>query len=80
MKPTLHHPVPMNARVIIPDYYGPFVKTGTVVGVASMHVVFTYIVLLDKPHNDADFGLISAVVVNGAELEGVDGTNWRLTE
>lgn len=81
--PTLHKPVPMNSRVFIPDYYiideisdNQRRLGGTVVGIANIHVIFTYIVLLDEPIQ-TEYGEFKAVVVNGAELEAEDGTNWR---
>ena len=74
-KPTLHREVPMESRVLIPSTYRNDGKSrlGTVVGISSMHVIFTYIVLLDEPIKD-----FRAVVVNGPELEAEDGSNWRL--
>lgn len=47
MAPTLHKPVPMGSRVYIPEYFSSKRKklAGTVVGVASLHVIYTYIVL-----------------------------------
>ena len=68
-QPTLHKPIPMEARVIVPHID----RVGTVVGISSMHVVFTYIVLLDEPWEDQ-----RAVVAHGPLLEGEDGSNWRI--
>ena len=46
--PTFHLPVPMNTRVIVPDYYFKNKNiAGTVVGVSSIGFIFTYIVLLE---------------------------------
>jgi hypothetical protein len=80
MKPSLHKPVPMESRVIVPKHYldRDDVK-GTVVGVASMHVIFTYIVLLDEPI-DTEYGTCRAIVVNGPELRGENGEDWRLND
>lgn len=80
MAPTLHKPVPMGSRVYIPEYFSSKRKklAGTVVGVASLHVIYTYIVLLDEPLASEEFGEVKAVVVNGPELEGIDGSNWRM--
>lgn len=80
MKPTLHKPVPMNTNVRIPEGWFGHSVTGRVVGVSTMHVIFHYIVLLDKPYDDNDFGVIQAVTVSGPDLESADGlTNWRFT-
>lgn len=79
-KPTLHKEVPLRTRVYIPSTYH-YDKdkryTGTVSGVAFMHVIFGYIVILDE-EIPSEFGNLKAVVVNGPELEGVNGENWRL--
>ena len=76
--PTMHKPVPMGARVKIPDYYGMGGEWGVVAGIASTHVIFHYIVILDKPFNDPDYGEVKAVSVIGSELEGENGEHWRL--
>jgi hypothetical protein len=47
LTPTMHRPIPMNARVVVPSSYLPNSPTGTVVGISHMHVMFTYMVLLD---------------------------------
>lgn len=77
-QPTLHKPVPMRTRVRLPKHYlGPHV-TGTVAGIAFMHVIFSYIVILDEEYN-SDHGPILAITIGGSELESEDGTdNWRL--
>lgn len=78
LQPALHKPIPMGSRVIIPDTY---LKekgiTGTVAGISSTHILFTYIVILDK-EVETDYGLMRAIVVNGPELRGVNGEDWRL--
>lgn len=77
-EPGLHKPVPMNARVRIPAHYIGKPATGTVVGIAMIHIVFCYIVLLDEPI-DTEYGQQRALSIGGAELESEDGTaNWRL--
>lgn len=79
-KPTFHRPIPMNSHVRLPLEWLGKPATGTVVGVASMHVIFHYIVLLDEPHQDTDFGQIRAVTVGGPQLEPTDGsTGWKFT-
>lgn len=53
--------------------------TGTVVGIASIHVVFQYIVLLDSPVT-TEYGGQKAVVCGGAQLTCLEtGKNWRFT-
>ena len=79
MNPTLHKPVPMYSRVKIPKRYHGLDEDviGTIVGVSSVHVIFTYIVYLDNELKSS-FGSVRGIVVPGPELEGLDGTNWRL--
>ena len=83
LTPTLHKPIPMNTRVrVVKDFWGSGIQenqfVGTVVGIASMHVIFIYIVLLDTPALDPDFGEIRAIPIGGSGLESEDGlTNWR---
>jgi hypothetical protein len=52
--------------------------TGTVVGIASMHVIFHYIILLDEPHfSEGEYH--RAVVCGGPQLESEDGSyDWKL--
>lgn len=77
-EPALHKPVPMDTRVRIPAHYLGKPAVGTVVGVSSVHVIFTYIVLLDEAVS-SEYGKIRALSINGAELDSEDGmTNWRL--
>lgn len=78
-EPTLHKPVLLNTKVLIPTYYHQEEdrKSGVVVGIASIHVIFSYIVLLDEPL-ETIFGQMRTVVVNGPELEAPDGSNWKL--
>lgn len=79
-KPTLHHAVPLHSRVLIPLNYHKDKgerRAGTVTGIASMHVIFGYIVTLDAPL-ETEYGIVTTVVVNGPELESTDGSNWRI--
>jgi len=79
-QPTLHKPIRMNSRVIVPEMYlGENRKSysGTVVGISMQHVIFTYIVLLDEP-STYDGEEIKAIVVPGPDLRGADGTDWRI--
>lgn len=78
MTPTLHKPIPMGTRVVVPAGWcstGPV--TGTVEGIAFMHVIFGYIVVLDEPIQ-TEFGAQRAVAVTGPQLTGVNGEHWRL--
>jgi len=79
--PTLHHPIPMGTRVVLPDHYGPAGASpphGTVQGIAMAHLVFSYIVVLDHQMVLPPYGTVQAVVATGPELVGEDGTHWRL--
>ena len=81
LEPTLHKPVPMETRVRFSRDFtvdGTDYAYGTVVGIAHLHIVFSYIVLLDEPM-EAPEGLMRAVCVIGGLLESEDGSqNWRL--
>ncbi len=83
MLPTLHKPVPMNTRAVVPAEYEfddsvpNKVRVGTVVGIAHMHAVFHYIVLLDEPFQ-SEFGEQRAIVLSGSQIETPEGTNFRL--
>lgn len=76
-QPTLHKPVPMGARVKLTAPYVQDEAYGEVVGISSTHVIFNYIVLLDKPV-ESPYGTIRALSVVGSHLEGENGENWRL--
>ena len=74
--PTMHRLIPMNTRVVVPaSYVAAGNARGTVVGIAHVHVFFSYIVLLDVPI-DIGHGLTSAICVSGCELRGIDGESW----
>ena len=81
LEPTLHKPVPLQTQVIVPLHYlGPDRESyqGRVVGIASMHIIFTYIILLDVPV-ETEYGLTSAITVGGPELMNASGEYaWRL--
>lgn len=79
-QPTLHKPVPIGSRVKIPDYFDKdkTPRFGRVAGISSVHVIFSYIVILDKPLQ-TEFGLVDAIIVNGPELKSEDGmSDWKL--
>jgi len=68
----------MGTKVIVPAGYAAIeAVTGTVVGIASLHVIFSYIVLLDSPLQ-TEYGEWKAIVVHGPSLETPDGKNFRL--
>lgn len=50
---------------------------GTVVGVSSKSLTYTYIVLLDLPIQDKELGTVRAVTVKGTEMRGRDGEDWK---
>jgi hypothetical protein len=80
LTPTLHKPVPLQTKVKVPKTYtgGEDEATGRVVGIAMMHVIFTYIVLLDQPLQTED-GLTEAFTIPGSQLMDLDGNYaWRL--
>lgn len=50
LKPTLHEDFEIGQRVAFDFGVEELLKgTGTIVGVATMHIIGTYIVLLDRP-------------------------------
>lgn len=66
--PTMHRPIEMNTEVIVPaDYLGHEAR-GRVVGIASIHIIFHYIVLLSEPYSHPDWGQISALSIAGGQL------------
>ena len=79
LTPTLHKSVPMGVRVKVPKEYLGEEAFGVVAGIASINVVFQYIVVLDRPFENA-YGVQQALVAVGPQLESEDGkTNWRFT-
>lgn len=79
MTPTMHRPIPMGVRVrpISGNGY-PDGLVGEVVGISCMHVIFHYIVLLDRPI-DTPEGSVRAISIPGPLLENESGTlDWRL--
>jgi len=45
----MHPDYPMETRVIVDESVHPSKPLGTIIGIASMHIIFCYIVLLDSP-------------------------------
>ena len=69
----------MNSRVALPEEWLGRHVTGTVVGIASIHVVFQYIVLLDTPIV-SEYGEQKAVVCGGPQLTCLEtGKDWRFS-
>lgn len=67
LQPTLHKPIKLGTRVRVdPNILGKAVF-GKVVGIAFKHVVFGYIVLLDKAIED-EYGIHEAISVVGSAL------------
>lgn len=66
----------METRVLVPASLGGR-RSGTVVGIADLHVTYRYIVLLDEPLLTPE-GAVRAVTALGTLLEGLDGSNWRI--
>jgi len=81
LSPTLHKPIPLQTRVVVPELYlGPNQKSyrGKVVGISSQHVIFTYIVSLDCAIQ-TEYGVTTAITVDGANLMDENGQYaWRL--
>jgi hypothetical protein len=73
MKPALHHDFQIDDYVsflVAPDDR----RFGTVVGVSTQHIIFTYIILLDIPmHVDDHDRPWRAVTMSGGQLELQDG-------
>jgi len=79
-QPTMHKPVPMGTRVVTTRESGyPAGHEGEVVGICHYHIIFTYIVLLDRPL-ESDYGLLRAIPIHGSYIETPDGKNFRLEE
>lgn len=79
LQPTLHTPIPLQTRVLVPTHYVGKKVRGTVAGIASLHVIFTYIVILDEPI-DHEQGVTTAITITGTDLMNLDGVyEWRLT-
>ena len=66
-KPSMHEDFDVGLRVVVGREVHPGLLTGTIAGIASMHVMFTYIVLLDTPI-PMDGETWSAITVSGCSL------------
>jgi hypothetical protein len=79
LTPTLHKDVPLQTRVRVDAQYLGKEVTGTVAGIASLHVVFQYIIILDAPHQH-DGETYTAITALGSHLMNEEGVYaWRLT-
>jgi hypothetical protein len=82
IQPTMHKPVPLGSRVVIRGgLYSNTLKElrGEVSGIASMHVLFHYIVSLDPDsYIETEYGTYKTISVLGTFLESEDGSNWHL--
>ena len=75
MSAYYHELVPMGAKVFIvrgDERFGGVVK-----GVAHKGLWYTYIIALDFPIPDEDYGSLNYTIAIGTELESEDGSNWR---
>lgn len=80
MTPSLHKPVPMGTRVLMKEELTGKEESGRVVGIATMSMIFQYIVLLDNPH-ECEYGSIEAVAVPGSMLINEEtGRSYRLND
>ena len=76
--PTMHKPIPMMTRVLLPDYVFNSRSYGNVVGVSSQGVFFTYIIELDKEIFIEDVGNVLFVSISGLELRDSEGNSWNI--
>lgn len=81
LTPSMHLPVPMQSRCRVDAQYLGKEALGIVAGIASCHVVFHYIIILDEPHVDLESGeTFTAISVLGPHLMDESGKYaWRLT-
>lgn len=78
--PTLHKDIPLQTRVRVDKMYLGHEASGIVAGIASLHVVFHYIVILDAPHV-LDGETYTAITAIGSHLMDESGKYaWRLDE
>ena len=78
LTPTLHQDVPLQTRVRVDAQYLGREVTGIVGGIASIHVVFQYIVILDEPHVH-EGETYTAITALGSHLMDEAGVyRWRL--
>lgn len=77
--PSMHKPIPMGTRVSHKTGYGTGYPdfTGTVVGIASIHAIYHYIVALDLGIV-VDGEIHTALSVPGTLLVGTDGKSFAV--
>lgn len=71
LKPTMHEDFKINQRVSF-DVAENIKGTGRIIGVSSKHVIFIYIVLLDKSLDIEGYRDWSAIPVSGCHLKKED--------
>jgi len=78
--PSLHLPVPMQTRCRVDAQYLGKEVTGIVGGIATCHVMFHYIVILDEPYVEPVTGeTFTAISVLGPHLMDEGGRYaWRV--
>ena len=70
MKPALHEDFEIDQKVTI-DLDG-LKATGTIIGISSAHIIFSYIVLFDEPLKVPDYDkLWKAVTIFGGQLKKI---------
>lgn len=67
-KPEMHEDFKIDQRVSF-DVAELIKGTGQIIGVASMHVIFHYIVLLDEPLDVLGYEKHRAISVSGCSLK-----------
>lgn len=78
LKPSFHKEIPFGTRVKVKENAlgTPCNLKGEIQGIASKHVFFMYIILLDDFYEDADYGKCKCVLIPGNLLEGEDGISF----
>jgi hypothetical protein len=67
IKPSMHKEFAINERVAFEE--GSVKGTGTIIGIASVHVFFTYVILLDNPLKLEGFENWRGIVMSGCQLK-----------
>lgn len=80
LTPTLHADVPLQTRVRVDAQYLGKEVTGIVAGIASLHVVFSYIIILDEPYQHEGETYTAIIAIGSHLMEHATGKYaWRLT-
>ena len=70
--PTLHKHFELGTRVKTKENSGLPLVTGKIVGISSIHIIFTYIILLDPEcHITDEYGTHEAIAAHGTLLEAL---------